>query len=140
MSDTPEKKAADFDRVLLAMDVVDTLRHQKSLVERELSAAADDGRCSFGSSMDPYGSAARGENAAETVAAIAAAGGRAEAVALDVTDSDAVAALVGDELRGSQVVGGGGLGRGHGSQTSGRIVDQERAALWRPGVVTTGGW
>ncbi|NLV25391.1 MAG: hypothetical protein GXY54_11500 [Deltaproteobacteria bacterium] len=43
MSDTPEKKAADFDRVLLAMDVVDTLRHQKSLVERELSAAADDG-------------------------------------------------------------------------------------------------
>ncbi len=40
--------------------------------------------------------AARGENAAGTVAAIAAAGGRAEAVALDVTDSDAVAALVGD--------------------------------------------
>ncbi|NLC70379.1 MAG: hypothetical protein GX751_03345 [Desulfuromonadaceae bacterium] len=42
MSDSPEKKAADFDRVMLAMDVVDTLRHQKSLVERELNTEVDD--------------------------------------------------------------------------------------------------
>jgi 3-oxoacyl-[acyl-carrier protein] reductase len=37
--------------------------------------------------------AARGENAAETVAAIAAAGGRAEALSIDVTDSAALEAL-----------------------------------------------
>jgi 3-oxoacyl-[acyl-carrier protein] reductase len=37
--------------------------------------------------------AARGENAAETVSAIAAAGGRAEAVSIDVTDSSALEAL-----------------------------------------------
>ena len=37
--------------------------------------------------------AARGENAAQTVVTIAEAGGRAEAVALDVTDSAALAAL-----------------------------------------------
>ena len=38
--------------------------------------------------------AARGENAADAVAAIVAAGGRAEAVGLDVTDADAVSAAV----------------------------------------------
>lgn len=38
--------------------------------------------------------AARGDNAAETVAAITAAGGRAEALALDVTDADAAVAAV----------------------------------------------
>ena len=37
--------------------------------------------------------AARGDNAAQTVEAITAAGGRAEAIALDVTDSAALAAL-----------------------------------------------
>lgn len=37
---------------------------------------------------------ARGANAAETVAAITAAGGRAEALPLDVTDADAVVAAV----------------------------------------------
>ena len=37
--------------------------------------------------------AARGDNAAATVAAIQGAGGRAEAAALDVTDADALAAL-----------------------------------------------
>ena len=38
--------------------------------------------------------AARGGNAAETVAAIAAAGGRAQALALDVTDAEAAVAAV----------------------------------------------
>lgn len=38
--------------------------------------------------------AARGDNAAETVAAITAAGGRGEALALDVTDADAAVAAV----------------------------------------------
>lgn len=38
--------------------------------------------------------AARGENAAETVAAIVAAGGRAEALSLEMTDADAVVAAV----------------------------------------------
>ena len=38
--------------------------------------------------------AARGEHAAETVSEIAAAGGRAEAVAMDVTDGAAVEAAV----------------------------------------------
>jgi 3-oxoacyl-[acyl-carrier protein] reductase len=42
--------------------------------------------------------AARGDNAAETVAAIVAAGGRAEAATLDVTDGTAVAATVGQLL------------------------------------------
>jgi hypothetical protein len=42
MNDTQNTKAADFDQVMLAMDVVDTLRHQESLVERELSAETDD--------------------------------------------------------------------------------------------------
>lgn len=37
---------------------------------------------------------ARGDNAADTVAAIAAAGGRAQALPLDVTDGDAVVAAV----------------------------------------------
>ena len=40
--------------------------------------------------------AARGENAADTVAAIVAAGGRAEAISVDVTDSAALEALPGD--------------------------------------------
>lgn len=40
--------------------------------------------------------AARGDNAADTVAAIAAAGGRAEAVSVDVTESAALEALPGD--------------------------------------------
>ena len=40
--------------------------------------------------------AARGENAADTVAAITAAGGRAEAISVDVTDSAALEALPGD--------------------------------------------
>jgi 3-oxoacyl-[acyl-carrier protein] reductase len=38
--------------------------------------------------------AARGDNAASTAAAIAEAGGRAEAIGLDVTDADAVASAV----------------------------------------------
>jgi 3-oxoacyl-[acyl-carrier protein] reductase len=38
--------------------------------------------------------AARGENAAETVAAIAAAGGTAEVAALDVTSGESIAALI----------------------------------------------
>ena len=42
MNDTEPQKTAGFDQVMLAMDVVDTLRHQESLVERELSAEADD--------------------------------------------------------------------------------------------------
>lgn len=40
--------------------------------------------------------AARGDNAADTVAAITAAGGRAEAISVDVTDSAALEALPGD--------------------------------------------
>ena len=40
--------------------------------------------------------AARGDNAADTVAAITAAGGRAEAISIDVTDSAALEALPGD--------------------------------------------
>ncbi|MFN7977031.1 MAG: 3-oxoacyl-ACP reductase FabG [Vicinamibacterales bacterium] len=40
--------------------------------------------------------AARGDNAADTVAASVAAGGRAEALALDVTDADAAVAAVQD--------------------------------------------
>jgi hypothetical protein len=38
MSETDPKPKNDFDQVMLAMDVVDTLRHQQDLVDRELSA------------------------------------------------------------------------------------------------------
>jgi hypothetical protein len=38
MSETDPRPKTDFDQVMLAMDVVDTLRHQQNLVDRELSA------------------------------------------------------------------------------------------------------
>jgi hypothetical protein len=40
MSDTTAKPAAPLDEVMLAMDVVDTLRHQQSLATRELDGEA----------------------------------------------------------------------------------------------------
>ncbi len=40
MSDAPAKAAAPLDEVMLAMDVVDTLRHRQDLVTRELDGAA----------------------------------------------------------------------------------------------------
>jgi len=40
MSDTTAKQAAPLDEVMLAMDVVDTLRHQQDLVTRELDGTA----------------------------------------------------------------------------------------------------
>jgi hypothetical protein len=42
MSDADTKPKVEFDQVLLAMDVVDTLRHQQDLVNRELSADEQD--------------------------------------------------------------------------------------------------
>jgi len=42
--------------------------------------------------------AARGDNAADTVAAVVAAGGRAESAAVDVTDAESVAAMVSGAL------------------------------------------
>ncbi|UCF94340.1 MAG: hypothetical protein JSW39_09335 [Desulfobacterales bacterium] len=38
MSDTDKSPKIELDQVMLAMDVVDTLRHQQSLVERELKS------------------------------------------------------------------------------------------------------
>ena len=38
MSEIDQKQKIDLDEVMLAMDVVDTLRHQQSLVERELAS------------------------------------------------------------------------------------------------------
>lgn len=40
MSDTTAKQAAPLDEVMLAMDVVDTLRHRQDLATRELDGAA----------------------------------------------------------------------------------------------------
>ena len=36
MSDAEKPKKIELNEIMLAMDVVDTLRHQQSLVEREL--------------------------------------------------------------------------------------------------------
>jgi hypothetical protein len=36
MSDTEKSEKIELNEIMLAMDVVDTLRHQQSLVEREL--------------------------------------------------------------------------------------------------------
>src|SRR3974377_678026 len=38
MSDTETKPKIEIDQVMLAMDVVDTLRHQQDLVDRELAS------------------------------------------------------------------------------------------------------
>ena len=38
MSDTDQSRKIELDEVMLAMDVVDTLRHQQSVVDRELGA------------------------------------------------------------------------------------------------------
>jgi hypothetical protein len=38
MSDAENTEKIELDEVMLAMDVVDTLRHQQSLVDRELGA------------------------------------------------------------------------------------------------------
>src|SRR5690606_20468402 len=40
MSDATAKPAAPLDEVMLAMDVVDTLRHRQDLVTRELDGAS----------------------------------------------------------------------------------------------------
>ena len=37
MSETDTKPKVELDQVMLAMDVVDTLRHQQDLVDRELA-------------------------------------------------------------------------------------------------------
>ncbi len=44
MSDATAKKAAPLDEVMLAMDVVDTLRHRQDLVTRELDGTAREGQ------------------------------------------------------------------------------------------------
>ena len=38
MSENDQKPKIELDQVMLAMDVVDTLRHQQSLVDRELAS------------------------------------------------------------------------------------------------------
>ena len=38
MSDAENTKKIELNEIMLAMDVVDTLRHQQSLVDRELGA------------------------------------------------------------------------------------------------------
>src|SRR3974390_821920 len=42
MSETDTKPKIELDQVMLAMDVVDTLRHQQDLVDRELSSDEQD--------------------------------------------------------------------------------------------------
>ncbi|MBI4774162.1 MAG: hypothetical protein HY788_08285 [Deltaproteobacteria bacterium] len=42
MSDTGQTRKSDLNEVMLAMDVVDTLRHQQSVVDRELGAEDHD--------------------------------------------------------------------------------------------------
>src|SRR3974377_929128 len=42
MSDNDTKPKIEFDQVMLAMDVVDTLRHQQDLVDRELASDEQD--------------------------------------------------------------------------------------------------
>ena len=38
MAEEQQSREIDFSEVMLAMDVVDTLRHERSLVERELQS------------------------------------------------------------------------------------------------------
>ena len=42
MTETPVKDKAPLDEVMLAMDVVDTLRHRERIVERALSTEDQD--------------------------------------------------------------------------------------------------
>ncbi|HMB74130.1 MAG TPA: DUF6384 family protein, partial [Gammaproteobacteria bacterium] len=42
MSQTPTQNKPPLDEVMLAMDVVDTLRHRELIVQRELSAQQRD--------------------------------------------------------------------------------------------------